>query len=90
VTKPQSAMPLTSSFTYGGRYRLLLKSTANQLWLADHDRIEDTSNLFTDDPCQALQFVDPEVASKRAQMLLHVCPDIIVDLVQLPASYGRR
>jgi hypothetical protein len=90
VTKPQSATRLTSSFISGGRYRFLLKSTANQLWLADHDRIADTSNLYTEDPCQALQFVDPEVASKRAQMLLHVCPDITVDLVQLPASYGRR
>jgi hypothetical protein len=83
-------MPLTSSFISGGRYRFLLKSTANQLWLADHDRIEDTSDLYTEDPCQALQFVDPEVAAQRARSLLTVCPDITVDLVQLPASYGRR
>ena len=88
--KPQSATPLTSSFTSGGRYRFLLKSTANQLWLADHDRIADTSDLYTGDPHKALQFVDPEAAAQRARLLLHVCPDITVDLVQLPASYGRR
>ena len=62
----------------------------NQLWLADHDRIADTSYLYTEDPCKALQFVDVEVAAQRARSLLHVCPDITVDLVQLPASYGRR
>ena len=88
--KPQSATPLTSSFISGGRYRFLLKSTANQLWLADHDRIADTSDLYTKDPCEALQFVDPEAAAQRARLLLRVCPDITVDLVQLPASYGRR
>ena len=87
--KPQSATPLTSSFTSGGRYRFLLKG-ANQLWLADHDRIADTSDLYTKDPYKALQFVDPETAAQRARLLLHVFPDITVDLVQLPASYGRR
>ena len=88
--KPQSATPLTSSFTSGGRYRFLLKSTANQLWLADHDRIAENSNLYPKDPCEALQFVDPEIAAQRARLLLRVCPDITVDLVQLPAPYGRR
>ena len=81
-------MPSTSSFTSVRRYRFLLKSTANQLWLADHDRITDTSNLYTKDPCEALQFLEPEIAAQRARLLLHVCPDITVDLVQLPASYG--
>ena len=60
----------------------------NQLWLADHDRIADTSNLYTKDPCEALQFVEPEIAAQRARLLLHVCPDITVDYVQLPASHG--
>ena len=60
----------------------------NQLLLADHDRIADTSNLYTKDPCEALQFLDPETAAQRARLLLHVCPDITVDLVQLPAPYG--
>jgi hypothetical protein len=90
VTKPQSATRLPSSFISGGRYRFLLKSTANQRWLADHDRIADASNLYTEDPCKALQFVDPEMAAQRARFLLAVCPDITIDLVQLPASYGRR
>jgi hypothetical protein len=90
VTKPQSATQLPSSFISGGHYRFLLKSTANQLWLADHDRIADTSDLYTEDPCKALQFVDPEMACQRARLLLRICPDITVDLVQLPASYGRR
>ena len=88
--KPQSALPFTSSSISCGRYRFLLKSTANQLWLANHDLIDDNSDLYTDDPYKALQFLDPEIAAKRARKLLHVCPDITLDLVKLPPSYGRR
>ena len=88
--KPQSALPLTSSPLSSGRYRFLLKSTVNQLWLANHDLIDDDSDPYTDDPYKALQFVDVEAAAKRARKLLHVCPDITLDLVKLPPSYGRR
>lgn len=82
--KPPSAMPFNSYKPCRTKTRFLLKQTSTQSWLADHDRISDTTQLFTTDPQQAMRFVSVEVATQRARMLLHIYPDLCVDVLRLP------
>lgn len=82
--KPPSAMPSNSYKPCRTKTRFLLKQTSTQSWLADHDRISDTTQLFTTDPQQAMRFVSVEVATQRARMLLHLYPDLCVDVLRLP------
>lgn len=78
VTASGSYKPLTT------KTRFLLKQTSTQSWLADHDRISDTTQVFTNDPQEAMRFVSVEVATQRARMLLHIYPDLCVDVLRLP------
>ena len=78
ATHSSSFKPLTT------KTRFLLKQTSTQSWLADHDRISDHTQLFTNDPQEAMRFVSVEVATKRARLLLHLYPDLCVDVLLLP------
>lgn len=77
-------MPSNSYKPCRTKTRFLLKQTSTQSWLADHDKISDTSQLFTNDPQEAMRFVSVEVATQRARLLLHLYPDLRVDVLKLP------
>ena len=78
-TKPPCATPSNSCGVFPILQRFLLKSTNTNRWLADHDRISDTSQLFTDDPRLALRFATVEAATARARLILHIVPDLTVE-----------
>ena len=82
--KPPFAMPSSSFKPLTTKTRFLLKQTSTQSWLADHDRISDTTQMFTNDPQEAMRFVSIEVATQRARLLLHLYPDLCVDVLRLP------
>jgi hypothetical protein len=82
--KPPCATPSSSYKPCLTKTRFLLKQTSTQSWLADHDRISDTTQLFTNDPQEAMRFVSVEVATQRARLLLHLYPDLCVDVLRLP------
>jgi hypothetical protein len=77
-------MPSSSCAVSPIRQRFLLKSTIANSWLADHSVIEDDSQLFTDDPLKALRFASVEAATQRARLVLHIIPDLVIDLISLP------
>ena len=85
--KPPSltALPSCDNLT---RVRFLLLRTGTQLWLADHDKISDRSELYTVNPEQALQFMTVEAATERARHLLHLFPDLTIDAVEVPVRHG--
>ena len=82
--KPPSVMRSNSYKPCLTKTRFLLKQTSTQNWLADHDKISDTTKLFTADPQEAMRFVSIEVAAQRARLLLHLYPDLCVDVLRLP------
>ena len=82
--KPPSVMRSSSCAVSPIRQRFLLKSTTANSWLADHSVIQDDSQLFTDDPLKALRFATVEAATQRARMVLHIIPDLVIDLISLP------
>jgi len=82
--KPLSATASASYKPCLTKTRFLLKQTSTQSWLADHDKINDTAQLFTSNPQEAMRFVSVEVATQRARMLLHLYPDLCVDVLRLP------
>jgi len=77
--KPPCATPSNSCGVFPIRTRFLLRSTTANSWLADHDRISDTSQLFTDDPRLALRFATVEAATACARLILHIVPDLTVE-----------
>ena len=54
-------------------------------WLADHRLIDESSELTTTDPCQALRFVDISAAATRAQMIIHLFPGLSIEEVKIPS-----
>lgn len=84
ATKPPSATPSTSCKVSLIRQRFLLKSTIANSWLADHSIVADDSQLFTDNPLHALRFTTVEAATHRARMVLHIVPDLVIDIIDLP------
>lgn len=54
-------------------------------WLADHRLIDESSELTTTDPYQALRFVDHNAAATRAQMILHLFPGLSIEEVKIPS-----
>ncbi|MFZ9569997.1 MAG: hypothetical protein ACO28M_09175 [Vulcanococcus sp.] len=64
--------------------RFLLKETATQRWLADHDLISDCTIALTDNPSKAIHFVTMEAAVNSARQVLHIYPDLCVDTMQFP------
>lgn len=77
-------MPSSSCAVSPIRQRFLLKSTIANSWLADHSTVADDSQLFTDDPLKALRFASVEAATHRARMVLHIVPDLVIDIIDLP------
>ena len=86
--KHSSPLPSASSGNSLSVTRYLLKCTVTNLWLADNQLIDDKTELYTLDPCEALAFVSPEAAAERARHLLHLIPDIMIDAVELPCRHG--
>ena len=88
ATKPQSQAASNYCSISRTRTRYLLKCTTTQLWLADHNIIDDKSEVYTIHSHEALSFASIEAAVERAKLLLPLFPDLMIDAVQVPVRHG--